>query len=174
MKRRQALKKTALATGTLALIPSLNAMKQFLPMTNTSINFGVQLFTIPAMVEKDLRGTLKLLSEIGYKEIEFFGPYPFSADSAKKGFEQMKAMLGLEQHAFYGHDIKAVKSMLNQFDLTTPSVHVNIDSLRSNMNELLDGLAPLETKYVVLPILMEGRSSLDDYKVRVEEYNEFR
>ncbi len=173
MNRRQAIKNTALVTGALSIAPSLQSMKQLVSMNDNKVNFGVQLFTIPAMVEKDLAGTLKLISEIGYKEIEFFGPYPFSAETAKQGFEQMKAMLGLGQHAFYGNDTKTVKGMLDEYGLRTPSVHVNIDSLRTNMTALLDGLAPLETKYVVLPILMDGRSSLDNYKKRAEEFNSF-
>ena len=42
---------------------------------------GVGLFTVPTMVEKDFAGTMKLLASIGYKEIETFGPYPWSAET---------------------------------------------------------------------------------------------
>ncbi|MFP2996065.1 sugar phosphate isomerase/epimerase [Spongiivirga sp. MCCC 1A20706] len=173
MNRREAIKHTALATGALAMTPSLQAIENLTSMTIKNINFGVQLFTIPSMVEKDLKGTLQLLSDIGYKEIEFFGPYPFSSDVAKQGFDQMKQMLNVQQHAFYGYETKVVKTMLDDFGLSAPSVHVNIDSLRTHMTALLDGLAPLDTKYVVLPILMDGRASLDDYKKRVDEFNGF-
>ena len=43
---------------------------------------GVGLFTIPTLLEKDFAGTMKRLASIGYKEIETFGPYSWSAQIA--------------------------------------------------------------------------------------------
>ena len=42
-------------------------------------NLGVQLFTLAAMASRDFDAALKLIAESGYTEVEFFGPYPFSA-----------------------------------------------------------------------------------------------
>jgi sugar phosphate isomerase/epimerase len=46
-------------------------------------NFGVQLFTTMSVIDKDVEGTLKQISAIGYKEIE-------SAFSMKGGYYGMK------------------------------------------------------------------------------------
>lgn len=40
-------------------------------------SLGVALFTVPKALSADFEGTLKVISEIGYKELEFFGPYTF-------------------------------------------------------------------------------------------------
>lgn len=63
--------------------------------------------------------------------------------------------------------------MMQEFGLNAPSMHADLLSMRTGMTELLDGLAPLKPKYVVLPALMEGRDSLDDYKRLAEEFNGF-
>jgi hypothetical protein len=66
-----------LAGTTLVALPVSGILAQTL--IRQKKDWGVQLFTIPQMASKDLKGTLKTLSEIGYREIEFFGPYDFSA-----------------------------------------------------------------------------------------------
>lgn len=134
---------------------------------------GVQLFTIPKMVDTDFVGTLSLLSEIGYKEVEFFGPYPFSAEETKAQWNQMKHMMGLSNDAFYGHSVSEVATLLKERNLTAPSMHTDLISLQKKLDEMLDLVAPLAPRYLVIPALMEGRSSLDDYKKLVEEFNRF-
>jgi len=39
---------------------------------------GIQLFSLPKLLEADVRSALELLARIGYQEVELFGPYPFS------------------------------------------------------------------------------------------------
>jgi sugar phosphate isomerase/epimerase len=133
---------------------------------------GVQLFTIPKLVDQDLGGTLALLFEIGYREVEFFGPYPFSSAETKEDFKMLQAMIGLERHAFYGHPIEEVVAMLDDNGLSAPSLHSNITTLRKGLDAFLDGAAPLSPKYAVIPTLMEGRDTLDDYRRLADEFNE--
>jgi hypothetical protein len=40
---------------------------------------GAQLFTIVSLVARDPDAAFKLIADSGYKEVEFFGPYPFNA-----------------------------------------------------------------------------------------------
>jgi hypothetical protein len=43
-------------------------------MTTThQLRFGVGLFTIPKLLDQDFTGTMQLLAEIGYKEVELTG-----------------------------------------------------------------------------------------------------
>ena len=44
---------------------------------------GVQLFTIMGLLN-DFKKSMQIISSIGYKNIELFGPYPFSSDKTKK------------------------------------------------------------------------------------------
>ncbi|MEM1327617.1 MAG: sugar phosphate isomerase/epimerase [Bacteroidota bacterium] len=171
MNRREAIKTTALGVGALSVATSCIGTSKQKGMETQAI--GVQLFTIPMMIDQDFRGTLKKLSEIGYKEVEFFGPYPASSAGTKEEFKMLQQMLKLKQHAFYGYSVKDTAAMLREFGLTAPSMHVNIKSLRENPTQLLDELAELKPKYIVVPAIMEGRSNLDDYKKLAAEFNSF-
>src|SRR4030095_12885562 len=55
---------------------------------------GVQLFSIPKILEKDFEGTMNMLAKIGYKEIEFFGPYSFSATEDVERWKAVTPSLG--------------------------------------------------------------------------------
>jgi len=173
MDRRSALKYSLLAMGGFTLPGSLKAHQLFMEtvLPSKKTRFGVQLFTIPQLVDQDLPGTLKTLGELGYKEIEFFGPYPFSSETAKLEFEGFKGMIGVKDHAFFGHSVKDVTTMLKGNGLTMPSLHVNVATLRENLEAFLDGVAELEPKYATIPLVMTGRDSLDDYKRLAEEFN---
>ena len=57
---------------------------------NQNINdiSGIQLFTLMNLLN-DFEKTIKKIRDTGFKNIELFGPYPFSADETKKGVEQI-------------------------------------------------------------------------------------
>lgn len=176
MTRREAIKKTMIGASALAILPACvnTSNKEEIAKTmETNRNYGIQLFTIPQMVDKDMKGTLKLLSEIGYKEIEFFGPYPFSHEETIKSWEALKGQLGLENNAFYGYTVKETAQMLKDFGLTTPSMHADLISMQKDMTKMLDGVSELSPKYLVIPAIMDGRDTLDDYKRLAEEFNSF-
>ena len=40
-------------------------------------NIGLGLFSIPKILENDLEGSIKIMSKIGIREFELYGPYPF-------------------------------------------------------------------------------------------------
>jgi hypothetical protein len=61
---------------------------------------GIQFFSLPKLLEKDFAGALALLSKMGYKEVELYGPYPFSPDSEKKPGNQLLRRLDLKAAAF--------------------------------------------------------------------------
>src|SRR6185503_15984071 len=94
---------------------------------------GLQLFTIPQMVADNLGGTLQTLSSIGYREVEFFGPYPFSLPEIIESWKPIAAQLGISQNAFYGHSVNEVKKMLDDYHMKAPSVHIDINDLRKNI-----------------------------------------
>lgn len=167
MSRRTFIK----TTGWGALSLSSLSMKI---LTSKKKQYGIQLFTIPGMVSKDFRGTLELLNNIGYREIEFFGPYPFSAPETIESWKPLRAQLGIQDNAFYGHSVKQTRDLLKEFGLSSPSMHLDMATLRKNIKPMLDAAAELGVKYVTNPALWEEeRRTLDDYKKRVDEFNEF-
>lgn len=174
MKRRTAIKHTAIGASALLLGQACKSSSIAQKSKNMKdIAIGVQLFTIPNLVDQDLKGTLQLLGEIGYKEVEFFGPYPFSADETKQQWEQLKQQLGLKNNAFYGYTTQETAAMLKDYGLTAPSFHADLITMRTGMTKMLDELSAFDAKYVVIPVLMDGRNNLDDYKELAAEFNSF-
>jgi sugar phosphate isomerase/epimerase len=135
-------------------------------------SIGVQLFTIPQMVSKDFRGTAKLLSEIGYREIELFGPYPFSAETTLAGWSTFSKMIGMENHAYFGSDVTEFKKILNDHNLKVPSAHVQIDDLRSKLEPALESLTKVGVKYITVPVVaIKGPLAMDFFKALADEFN---
>ena len=133
---------------------------------------GIQLFTIPAMVAENFKGTLTKLANIGYKEIEFFGPYDFSAKETIEGWNQFAASLGITKNAFYGYKPSEVKSMLKDLGLTTPSVHLDLQTMRTNLEPAAENLADLGTKYVVIPAIANP-ADRSDFNKLADEFSAF-
>jgi sugar phosphate isomerase/epimerase len=171
MNRRNFVKTSALSLSGAALMPE-ETITDFLKKKR---KLGVQLFTIPKMASTDLRGTLKLMSETGYKEVEFFGPYDFSAPETIENWKALAGRLGIERNSFYGHSIPEVVKMLKTYGLKSPSIHLDVVTMRKNMTQMLDAIAPLGVKYIALPSISDiaERTTLDDYKRRAEEFNHF-
>jgi sugar phosphate isomerase/epimerase len=135
-------------------------------------NWGVQLFSIPQMVANDFPGTLKKLRDYGYRELEFFGPYSFSAPATIERWVGLAQQMGIKQNAFYGYKVDEVKKMLKDNGLKSPSVHLDIITLRTNLAAAMSEFKKLGVKYVVIPTLMDERwSSADDFKRFAEEFN---
>jgi sugar phosphate isomerase/epimerase len=170
LHRRQFIKTSGLAA---ALAMSPFATQLWEDFSKKKRKFGVQLFTIPQMAAKDLKGTLKLMGEIGYREVEFFGPYDFSAPETIAGWKPLAAQMGINGTAFYGYSSNEVKSMLSDFGLSTPSMHLDMITFRKNLKATLDAVAPLGVKYLVLPAIMDinDRRTLDHYKRLADEFN---
>ena len=131
---------------------------------------GVQLFSIPRILEKDFAGTMKMLARIGYKEVEFYGPYPFSAQADKDRWSTVSSKIGFSGSGFFNLSLQQAKKILNDNGISAPSIHVNIDTLRDAMNPLAEAANILGTEYVVLPSAAT-QSTVDGAKALAEEFN---
>ncbi|MFZ9981519.1 MAG: sugar phosphate isomerase/epimerase family protein, partial [Cyclobacteriaceae bacterium] len=135
--------------------------------------WGIQLFSIPQMVSGDFPGTMKKLSDLGYREIEFFGPYPFSAPATIEAWAPLAGQLGIKNNAFYGLDIADVRAMMNDFNLSAPSVHLDMATLRTQPDEAMKPLSELGVKMAAIPTLMgEEITKGDTFKKLAGEFNE--
>lgn len=165
MKRRDFIKLSSAALAATSL-PAFATGK-------TELNTGIQLFTIPQMVANDFKGTMLKLSDIGYKEIEFFGPYEFSAAETIEGWKAAAGQLGITKNAFYGYSIEDVKIMLADYGLSSPSVHLDLATLRTNLAPAMKALSSLGVKYAAIPTLADqaDRTSIDRFKALADEFN---
>lgn len=133
---------------------------------------GIQLFSLPRLLEADFRSAVKMLAQLGYREIELYGPYPFSTNEAKVGWKAITATLGFSGSGYFGHSAGEVKEILRENNIKTPSIHTDLTTLQNNMNELGEAGHTLGFKYVGLPAIpQDKRKSLDDYKRMADEFN---
>ena len=169
LNRRSFIKTTSIAAGSLF---AANALKAATSKKSHLDKIGLQLFSIPKLLEQDFEGTMKLLSQIGYKEFEFYGPYPFSTQAAQDSWKAVTPSLGFSGSGYFGRTPQQVKDILDKYNLSTPTMHVDLDTLRKNMNGIADAAHVLGTTYVGLPAIPQNeRTNLDAYKRMADEFN---
>ncbi|MDH5599472.1 MAG: sugar phosphate isomerase/epimerase [Cyclobacteriaceae bacterium] len=134
---------------------------------------GIQLFSVPALLEKNFRGAITLLAEMGYKEVELFGPYDYSAQEAKDSWNSIKSFLPFGGGSgYFGLDEKQIASIMKESGITIPSIHTDLISLKTKMEHFAAASESLGFKYVVLPSIPENeRKTMDDYKRMADTFN---
>ena len=114
-----------------------------------------------------------MVSEMGYKEIEMFGPFNFSGEAAKQRWNSIISMLGFNGSGYFGRKPKEIKTILDEHNIKVTSIHSDMDTMQTRMEEIAKESEQLGFEYVVLPAIPEEkRQTLDDYKRVVEEFNE--
>lgn len=133
---------------------------------------GVGLFTLPKALERDFDGTLAMMANLGYREVELFGPYPFSAPAAQAGWKAASAALGFSGSGFFGHSARQVRESLDRHGLTSPSMHVDLDTLHDRLELVGEAAHEIGWKYAgIAQIPPERRRTPDDYRRMADELN---
>lgn len=167
--RRNFIKQTA-ALACLLLVGCSNKNTNTMPKQLT--NIGIQLFSLPKLLENDFLGAIKMLQGMGYTELELYGPYTFSEPSAKKSWQAITPALGFSGSGYYGRSIQDIKNILADHGMTTPSAHTDLDTLINGMGRLAEAAHILGHQYVTLPAIPDDkRTSLDDYKRIADTFN---
>ncbi len=126
---------------------------------------GVGLFTIPKLLEEDFSGTMARLVTIVYKEVELFGPYPYTVPEVVASQEPIAQSIGLSQSDYYGHTLRQVRDILDATGLTSPSVHIDLGTLQTRLDEVAEASQVLGHQYAgISAIPPELRTNLDDYR----------
>ena len=136
-------------------------------------NIGIQLFSLPKLLEEDFLKAIKMLAKMGYSELEFFGPYSYSHPVAHEGWKAITPMLGFSGSGYFDKDIHEIKVILDDHGMTSPSAHTDLDTLIHHMDQLAEAAHILGHKYVTLPAIPDDRrQSLDDYSRIAEIFNQ--
>ena len=98
---------------------------------------GLQLYTVRDALRADLDGTLHAIADIGYREVELAG------------------CPGVSPGVF--------REKLRQYGLTVPSIHAGYESLRDDIDAVLDEARLFEASFLVCPFLdaRERRTTAD-------------
>jgi sugar phosphate isomerase/epimerase len=142
------------------------------PPTSPIDRLGVQLFTLAPLASQDLDAALALVAQSGYREVEFFGPYPFSPPETLAGWAPLAAQMGISQNAYFGLTPQQVRERLDHYGLSAPSAHADLGTMRRSIEALAEAAHTLGHRYLVIPSARsEPLESLDDYRRLAEDLN---
>ena len=96
-----------------------------------AFSVALQVYSVRDFAEKDLKGTLQKVKEMGYDGVEFAG--------------------------LYGHTPAEVKSMVEEIGLNPISAHVPLDEMLSDPDKVIAGYAEIGCKFIAVPYLNEDR-----------------
>ena len=121
---------------------------------------GLQLFTIRDAMAKDVKGTLRKVSAIGYRDLETYG---FDPEAVK----------------YYGLDAYEFKKLLDENQLTTSSGHYDLflfldksnDELKRYIDKCIEGAVILGQRYITWPWLTPESRSIEKFKFLTEKLN---
>ncbi|MGI9551785.1 MAG: sugar phosphate isomerase/epimerase family protein [Aurantibacter sp.] len=136
------------------------------PFTSGSITWskeyklGLQLFTIRDAMEKDPIGSLKIVRELGYQDLEIYG-------------------YDGENGSYYGFKADDFKKILEDQDLTTSSGHYGLQEyfdqphgkLMRYVDQCIDGAQTLGQDYITWPWLDSKFRSIDGFKQLAQKLN---
>jgi sugar phosphate isomerase/epimerase len=164
MKRRAFLLDSAAAATGLSLL----GMNLPVFAKDDSTEIGMQLYSMATALSDDFRGTLKMLADVGYKNLEFAGPYFFSPEEEIKNNVLIQQM-GLKGYGYYNHSPNELRTMLDDLGLKSPSAHVSIQSMQHNIDVVLNAALTVGHQYLICPMLLGP--DIDTYKSSVDTFN---
>jgi sugar phosphate isomerase/epimerase len=147
MDRRMAVQGLAVGAWGLARELGVHLPGPRSPAPDPLSPLGVQLYTVRHEAQRDLDGTLAQLARVGYREVEFWN--------------------------YYGRTPAQVAQLLAQHGLTSPSVHVGLESLESDAAAAtLDASRAIGHRYVVVASTpVAWRRTLSDWRRLAERFN---
>ena len=109
------------------------------------MNYGLQLYSVRDLTEKDLALALKKVAEIGYKNMEFAG--------------------------FFGHSAEEVKAMLEENGLTVSGTHSSLDDLEKDFEGTVKYHKTIgNTNYIIPGAPWKTAKELDDTIAKLNKF----
>ena len=96
----------------------------------TKLPIGIQLYSLRDFAEKDFKGTLKAVKEMGYDCVEFAG--------------------------LYGNTPEDVKAICEELGLDPISAHLTVDVCDENVANVVSDYAKIGCKFVAVPYANEN------------------
>ncbi len=120
-----------------------------------TFGIGLQLYTIRDDMKKDVPGSLKKVSDIGYKYLELAQAY--------------------ENGKFYGYEPSDFKKMVNDLGMEILSSHLQVETegiTLDNTKKMAEDHAKLEVKYCMQAwVVEEARKTIASYQKMTADWN---
>ncbi|MBW8324223.1 MAG: sugar phosphate isomerase/epimerase [Prolixibacteraceae bacterium] len=151
--RREFLKISAAGSISMMLFGATGC-KSSVAVDRKSFGVGIQLYTIRDAMSADVPGTLKKVSDIGYKNLE---------------------LAGYADGKFYGFAPAEFKKMVNDLGMEVLSSHAAVESTGitpETAKAMADAHAEVGVKYCVQPWVNEPDRTIETYKKMIADWNE--
>ncbi len=157
-KRRDFLKiSAASAAGIIALGPlgcKPGTKQAAVAVDKKSFNVGLQLYTIRDAMAADPMGSLKQISDLGYKNVE---------------------LASYADGKFYGYAPLEFKKIVNDLGMDIISSHTSVEAAGITMDsakKMAEDHAAIGVKYCVQPWVEEVNRNIESYKRMVGDWNQ--
>lgn len=151
--RREFLKISAAGSISMMLFGATGC-KSSVAVDRKSFGVGIQLYTIRDAMSADVPGTLKKVSDIGYKNLE---------------------LAGYADGKFYGFAPAEFKKMVSDLGMEVLSSHAAVESTGitpETAKAMADAHAEVGVKYCVQPWVNEPDRTIETYKKMIADWNE--
>ena len=149
--RRDFLKVTAASALGMSVLGSLAFKSE--AINRKSFGVGLQLYTIRDAMTADPSGSLKKLSDLGFKNLE---------------------LANYANGKFYGYTPKELKKLVKDLDMDIISSHTQVEAAGitvDNAKKMADDHAELGVKYCVQPWVNEVDRNVESFKKMVADWN---
>jgi len=155
--RRKFIKTTGSAIGAAALVGQLPLAMA--GCTNDhKLTYGFQTWTLREQLGEDLPGTLQMMAQKGYRQVEFCSPLGYKGTP----FEKFNDMSGTE-----------LRAIIEDAGLECPSSHYNMGELREHLQNRIDWSHEMGiTQMIASSFWLPEDATLDDYRRSCDELNE--
>ncbi len=120
-----------------------------------TFGIGIQLYTIRDEMAKDVPGTLKKVSDFGYKYLE---------------------LAGYKDGKFYGYEPAEFKKLVEGLGMSILSSHTQVEAAGitlENARKMAEDHAKLGAKYCIQPwVVLEARKPLSNWQKMAEDWNQ--
>ncbi|MEN8228758.1 MAG: sugar phosphate isomerase/epimerase [Bacteroidota bacterium] len=151
--RRGFIRTTAAsALGMMALSPL--GLSSCATADRKSFGVGLQLYSIRDAMEADVPGSLKKVSDLGYKYVE---------------------LASYSEGKFYGHAPAEFRKMVNDLEMEVLSSHTQVESAGitlDNAKIMADAHAELGVQYCIQPWVEEADRNIESYKKMIGDLNQ--
>jgi len=158
LSRRQFLGRSALGIGSVVFASQIpfNSVASAVPVP-VKMPVGFQSWTVREMLVKDFPGTLKMIADMGYQNIEMCSP---------PGYEQ--AGFG----PLMKYSAKEMKQIINDAGLGLPSSHYGMDELRNHLDERIEFAKESgQTQMILSSFWLPEKATLTDWLKAADELN---
>ena len=154
--RRDFLIKSSLALGSASIISPLS-LGYGISNKKKLKSYGFQVWTIREQLFENFAGTLKSMSDLGYKEVEMCSPLGYSGS----GFEPLNEMSGSE-----------MRTIIEDQGLKCTSSHYTMGELRESLDNRIEWTLQMDFKQIILSSFgLPKDASVDDFRRAADELN---